>query len=110
MTAVERAEQLTTSVARAGAYWNSSFVLSERGDIRRALPLASRALALLGEGRDARNLARLRVRVGELQLQSDPPEIEQALGQLSRAREELVSSSASEVDRAYNEYASRTRT
>lgn len=103
ITAVERAEQLTTSVARAGAYWNSSYVLSERGDIQAALPLASRALALLGEGRDARNLARLRVRVGELQLQSDPPEIHQALDQLSRAREELVSSSASEVDRAYNE-------
>ena len=101
--AAERAEQLPTTVARAGAYWNSSYIYSERGDIQGALPLASRALALLAEGRDARNLARLRVRVGELQLQADPPEIEKALEQLSRAREELASSSASELDRAYNE-------
>jgi len=101
--AAERAEQLTTTVARAGAYWNSSYIHSERGDIQGALPLASRALALLAEGRDARNLARLRIRVGELQLQADPPEIENALVQLSRAREELISSSASELDRAYNE-------
>lgn len=104
MKAAERAEQLSTSVARAGAYWNSSFILSEKGDVQGALPLASRALALLGEGRDGRNLARLRVRVGELQLHSDPPEIDNALEQLSRAREELVASSASEIDRAYNEY------
>lgn len=104
MRAAERAEQLSTPVARAGAYWNSSFILSERGDTQAALPLASRALALLAEGRDGRNLARLRVRVGELQLHSDPPEIEKALDQLSRARDELAASSASEVDRAYNEY------
>ena len=71
---------LPPSVARAGAYWNSSFVLSERGDIEAALPLASRALALLAEGRDARNLARLRIRVGELQLQSDPPEVDAGAG------------------------------
>lgn len=103
--AAERAEKLSTSVARAGAYWNSSFVLSERGDVQGALPLASRALALLSEGQDARNLARLRVQVGQLQLHVDPPEIDKALEQLSRAREELKSSSASEVDRAYNEYA-----
>lgn len=101
--AAERAERLSTPGARAGAYWNSSFILSERGDVRGALPLAARALALLAEGRDGRNLARLRIRVGELQLQADPPEIDKALDQLSRAREELVASSASEVDRAYNE-------
>ncbi len=102
-TAVERAESLSSPAARAGAYWNSSFVLSERGDIQGALPLASRALALLAEGRDSRNLARLRGRVGELQLQVDPPNLDVALDQLSRARDELAASSASEIDRAYNE-------
>ncbi len=105
MAAVERAERLATPGARAGAYWNSSYILSERGDVQGALPLASRALSLLAEGRDGRNLARLRIRVGELQLQSDPPEIELALAQLSLAREELVATSASDVDRAYNEVA-----
>lgn len=101
--ALERAESLNSPGARAGAYWNSSFVLSERGDVQGALPLASRALALLAEGNDGRNVARLRVRVGELQLQVDPPNVDLAIDQLSRAREELVSTSASEVDRAYNE-------
>jgi tetratricopeptide (TPR) repeat protein len=101
--AAERAEALSTPGARAGAYWNSSYILSERGDVQAALPLASRALALLAEGRDGRNLARLRIRVGELQLQADPPEIHDALEQLSRAREELAMSSASEIDKAYNE-------
>ena len=101
--AVERAEGLSSPEARAGAYWNSSIVMSQRGEIEGALPLASRALALLGEGRDARNLARLRVQLGQLQLQADPPEVDRALDQLSIARDELASSSASEVDRAHNE-------
>ena len=48
---------------------------------RPPLPMASRALALLTEGTDARNLARLRAQLGELQLQLDPPEIEEARDQ-----------------------------
>ncbi|WP_188111348.1 helix-turn-helix domain-containing protein [Nocardioides antri] len=103
--AAQRAEGLDTPGARAGAYWNSSFIMAERGDVKAALPLASRALALLAEGRDVRNLARLRIQIGQLQLRIDPPDVEAALDHLTRAREELASSSASEVDRARNEVA-----
>ncbi len=52
------------------------------GDAAAAVPLAERALALMGEGQDARNLARLRTEVGRLQLELDPPD-------LSGARENL---------------------
>jgi transcriptional regulator with XRE-family HTH domain/ATP/maltotriose-dependent transcriptional regulator MalT len=102
-SAIERAERLVTTGARAGAYWNSSYIMAERGDVQAALPLASRALSLLAEGQDGRNLARLRIQVGQLQLQVDPPEIALALEQLLRARSELASSSASEIDQARNE-------
>ncbi|WP_182481606.1 helix-turn-helix domain-containing protein [Nocardioides immobilis] len=101
--AVRRAEELATPRARAGAYWNASIVYAKRGDVETALPLAARALALLSEGQDARNLARLRVQLGELQLQLDPPDVATAFENLARAREELAASSASEVDRAHNE-------
>lgn len=103
--AVQRAEELATPTARAGAYWNASIVHAKRGDVEKALPLAARALALLSEGQDARNLARLRVQLGELQLQLDTPDVAAAFDNLSRAREELAGSSASAVDRAHSEVA-----
>ncbi|WP_188113531.1 helix-turn-helix domain-containing protein [Nocardioides humilatus] len=98
--AVRRADELGSARARAGAYWNASLVQAQRGDTSAAAPLASRALALLSEGNDARNLARLRAKLGELQLQLDPPLIDEAQRNLRRAREEMSASSASEVDLA----------
>lgn len=96
--AVRRADELSSPRARAGAYWNASLVHKRRGDVTSAAPLASRAMAILAEGSDARNLARLRAQLGELQLHMDPPEIEDALANLTRARTEMRESSASEVD------------
>lgn len=96
--AVRRADELSSSRARAGAYWNASLVHAERGDVATAAPMASRALALLAEGNDNRNLARLRAQLGELQLQLDPPELDEARDNLTRAREEMQASSASTVD------------
>lgn len=101
--AMQKAETLALGTARSGAYWNASIVASQRGHVAEALPLAARALALLAEGRDARNLARLRIQLGDLYLHSDPPEVSAALDQLATARSELAASSASEVDRARNE-------
>lgn len=60
--------------------------------------MASRALALLMEGNDARNLARLRAQLGELQLQLDPPQVDEARTNLERARDEMVASSATDAD------------
>ena len=103
--AVTKAEALGSATARASAYWNASMIEAERGAIAEAVPLAERALALLGEGNDARNLARLRTQLGIMQLRLDPPELVEAQHNLERAAEELVWSSAAPVDRARNDLA-----
>jgi tetratricopeptide (TPR) repeat protein len=74
---------------------------ARRGDVAAAVPLAERALALLGEGQDARNLARLRTEVGRLQLELDPPELDEARHNLEQAAAEMEWSSATPVDRAW---------
>ena len=58
--AIAQAERIGTPKARASAYWNASIMEAERGSVAEAIPLAERALALLAEGQDGRNLARLR--------------------------------------------------
>jgi tetratricopeptide (TPR) repeat protein len=67
--------------------------------------MAERALALMAEGQDSRNLARLRTQVGLMQLQLDPPDVESAHEQLDKAAEELPWCSASPVEIATNELA-----
>lgn len=96
--AIVKAEALDSPVARASAYWNASNFEAQRGSVANAVPLAERALALLGEGQDARNLARLRANLGRMQLELDPPEVPEALKNLEQAAEELVWSSASTAD------------
>ena len=104
-TAVAKAEALGSATARASAYWNASVMEANRGAVGDAVALAKRALALLGEGRDARNLARLRTQVGTMQLRLDPPEVAEAERNLERAAEDLAWSSASPVDVAHNDLA-----
>jgi len=99
--AIERAEALGSAQARASAYWNSSAMQARRGDVTAAVPLAARALALLSEGQDARNLARLRAEVGRLQLELDPPDLDEARHNLEQAASEMEWSSASPVDRGW---------
>jgi tetratricopeptide (TPR) repeat protein len=76
-----------------------------QGAVRDAIPLAERALALLAEGQDARNLGRLRTALGVMQLRMDPPQIEEAQLQLRLAAEEYQWCSASPVDVGRNELA-----
>lgn len=102
-TALTKAERLGSSTARASAYWNASMMEAERGAIADAVPLAQRALALLSEGEDARNLARLRTELGTMQLKLDPPQVAEARSNLVQAAEELAWSSASPVDLARND-------
>ncbi len=104
-TAVRQAEKLDSPRARASAYWNASMMEARQGTYRGALPLAERALALLGEGQDGRNLARLRTDLGELQLSLDPPRVKDAQENLRRAAEDLAWSSAGVVDVARNDLA-----
>lgn len=99
--AITRAESLGSSNARASAYWNASVMQANRGDVTAAVPLAERALALLSEGKDTRNLARLRTEVGRLQLELDPPDLLQARINLEQAAAEMEWSSATPVDRAW---------
>jgi len=89
-TAVEESEATTSPSARAAAYWNASAVASERGQLAAAVGLAERALALLGETMDDRNLSRLRLELGTLLLRADPPDVERAVVALSRARAGLT--------------------
>jgi tetratricopeptide (TPR) repeat protein len=97
---IDRTENWASPATRSGAYWNASVALSERGQIRDAVDLATRALALQGEGSDARNLGRLRMTLGRLELRLDEASVPDALAHLSRAREELQWSSANAVDLA----------
>jgi len=100
--AIDKAERLDSPKARASAYWNASMMESRKGSVVHAVPLAERALALLAEGQDGRNLARLRSVLADMQLQLDPPEFEAAQENLERAEEELRHSSASAIDLARN--------
>jgi tetratricopeptide (TPR) repeat protein len=100
--AVAAAESLGSPTARASAYWNASMVEAQQGHVAEALPLAKRALALLSEGRDARNLARLRCTLGMLQMRNDPPQLDEALATLTLGDQELRATSASPVDLARN--------
>ena len=68
---MRRAEEWASPAARSAAYWSASVALSERGQIQDAVALATRALALQGEGNDTRNLARLRLSLGRLELRLD---------------------------------------
>jgi transcriptional regulator with XRE-family HTH domain len=100
--AITKAEDLDSNIARASAYWNASNFEAQRGSVANAVPLAERALALLAEGTDARNLARLRTNLGRMQLELDPPEVPEALRNLTQAAEELSWSSASTQEIAAN--------
>ena len=100
--AIAKAETLASPTARAAAYWNASVFELERGSVADAVPLAERALSLLSEGQDSRNLARLRSEVGTMQLELETPDVAEARRNLEQAHEEMVWSSASTVDLTRN--------
>ncbi|QYJ02688.1 helix-turn-helix domain-containing protein [Nocardioides panacisoli] len=98
--ALSRAEEVATPKARASAAWQASIVHSHRGDLSTATRLASRALALLSEGQDRRNLVRLRVQVASLRLREDPSQAASVIADLTAVRAEQTDSSASRIERA----------
>jgi transcriptional regulator with XRE-family HTH domain len=99
--ALRDAEALNSPAARAAAYWNASSLLSESDQLPEALTLAERALALLSEGEDERNLARLRVEYGGLLLRGASPAPDRALEVLTRAEVDLEQGDGTPVDRMY---------
>ena len=103
--AVQQAEAISSPTARASAYWNAAMMEAQRGRVHDAVPLAERALALLGEGQDSRNLARLRTQLGIMQLRLDPPQVTEAQVHLRQAADELVWCSAGPAEIARNDLA-----
>ncbi|HJQ06510.1 MAG TPA: helix-turn-helix domain-containing protein [Nocardioides sp.] len=101
--AIETAERLDSPAARSAAYWEASIVQARRGDVAAASQLAGRALALLAEGNDRRNLARLRIQVTRLMLRTDEPDPNLILRQAETARAELTTTSASAADVTMND-------
>lgn len=106
---VAAAENRGSPFARAAAYWNASVMELETGSAPAAVALAGKALALLGEGKDARNLGRLRSQLGIMQLMLDPPEVDEAAANLHAAARALEAS-GTRVDRLRNDVGlARTR-
>jgi transcriptional regulator with XRE-family HTH domain len=103
--ATEAAEATGSPRARASAYWNASLIEAERGSLASAVAMAGKALALFGEGQDARNLARLRSQLGIMQMQLDPPALEEASKNLQAAAEAMANSSATRIDIVRNQVA-----
>lgn len=103
--ATQAAESAGSPVARAAAYWNASVMEADRGAVSAAVPLAQKALSLFAEGRDQRNLARLRSQLGMMLLRTDPPSIDEAMRTLGVAAEEMRASAATPVDVVRNDVA-----
>src|SRR5918999_33593 len=95
---IVRAEDVGSARARAAAYWNAGMLAEYRGHPDEGLRLGERALALLGETDDTRNLARLRMECGRLTLRARPDQAERARDLIQQARQELADCAASEID------------
>jgi tetratricopeptide (TPR) repeat protein len=97
-TIIERAEAIGSPRALMAAYWNAAFVAESRGEYDGALRLAERAMALLGEEDDPRNMSRLRNAYAIFLLAAHPERADEAKEVLLRAERGLDASSASTVD------------
>lgn len=100
--ALARAEELGSTEARASAYWNASVLHRTSGRLSDAIRLADRALALMGETANERNLARLRVYCARLLLVHSPIDTSRALQLLDAARP-LLRELGTQLDFAYCE-------
>jgi tetratricopeptide (TPR) repeat protein len=100
-TLITRAEAIGSPRALMAVYWNAAFVAESRGEFEVGLKLAERAIALLGEENDPRNLSRLRMAYAMLLLDAHPEQAEKAQELLLSAERELEASSASTVDTAW---------
>jgi tetratricopeptide (TPR) repeat protein len=95
---IEHADALGSSVARMAAYWEAAIVARYQADFEQAVAYGERALALLGEAADPRNLSRLRGEYGTLMLLAHPDEAERARDELQRATREMTATAAGGID------------
>ena len=98
---VVRAERIGTVQARIAAYWEAAYVAEMRGEYERGVALAERALSLLGEDEDPRNLSRLKLAYASLLLRARPSEAARGKEILLKARKEIEGNAAGEVDTAW---------
>lgn len=84
--------------ARMAAYWEAAIVARYQADFAKAVAYGERALALLGEAADLRNLSRLRGEYGTLMLLAHPDEAERARDELQRATREMTATAAGGID------------
>lgn len=96
---IKQAEDFGSPRGRGSVYWNAALLAEERRNYTMAKRYAERALALLGEYRVDRDLARLRLQLGHLLLVSSPPAPLEALGHLEGARR-LLSVAGSPIELA----------
>ena len=95
---IEHADEIGSSVARMAAYWEAAVVARYEADFEKAVAYGERALALLGEAADLRNLSRLRGEYGTLMLLAHPEDAERARDELQRATSEMTATSAGGID------------
>ncbi len=85
---VDVAERLGSLRARGSIYWNAAVVAHERGRVADAIRLTDRAVAMLGEQDEGRDLPRLRMHYAWVLLNHPDPRAAEALRQLDRAEAE----------------------
>jgi len=86
---IKVADRVGTSRARGSVYWNAAIVAHRRGSVDEALRLTDRAVVLLGDEEDSRDLPRLRMNYAWLLLHQETPDAIRALAELNRAESAL---------------------
>jgi tetratricopeptide (TPR) repeat protein len=94
------ADQLGNSRSRAAAYWNASLLAQRRGHLDKAVRWAERAVTLLADQDNERNLSRARVAFAWVLLRTVPPELDRAVSLLRDAALSLADHGTA-TDRAY---------
>lgn len=97
---IAHADEAGSAVARMAAYWEAAIVARYEADFETAVTYGERALALLGEAADPRNLSRLRGEYGTLMLLARPDDAERARDELQRASREMTATEAGGIDLA----------
>jgi len=95
---IEQADAMGSSVARMAAYWEAAVAARYQADFEKAVEYGERALALIGEAADVRNLSLLRGEYGTLMLLAFPQNAERAREELQRATREMTATSAGGID------------
>jgi tetratricopeptide (TPR) repeat protein len=95
---IEQADAIGSPGARMAAYWEAAIVARYQADFEKAVTYGERALALLGEAADLRNLSRLRGEYGTLMLLARPDDAERARDELQRATREMTATAAGGID------------